>query len=144
MYLPALTFKSDELRASLLGLPTFPCMCGAGDDPQKVIRGQGWSHGCVLAGGHPKPPESSDNCQHPRHILAPNVLLQFLLLTGCLFSCPQAPACTARATRRGSTASSARRASTEAPAPATAARAPPWHRPAPAEYVRLWGWVSFL
>lgn len=121
------------------------CVCGEpGDDPQKVRRGQDWSHGCVLAGGHPKPPVSSDNCRRSRPILAPNVLLQFLPLTGCLCSSPQAPACTARATRRGSTASSARTASTEVPAPATAARAPPWHRPAPAEYVRLWGWVPFL
>lgn len=78
-------------------------------------------------------------------ILAPNVLLQFLLLNRLLvlLPLPQAPACTARRTPRETTASSARRASTEAPilpTPAITARAPPWHRPAPAEYVRL----SFL
>lgn len=60
-----------------------------------------------------------------------------------LSSLPQAPACTARKTLRETTASSARWASTEAPilpTPAIAARAPLWHRPAPAEYVRLSFW----
>lgn len=123
----------------LLGLPACSyCVCGAGHEHQKVTRGQD----CVLAGGHPNPPVSSNNRECSMWIRAPNVLLQFLPPNMFLFL-PQAPACTARKTPRETTVSSARSASTGAPTlctPATAARAPPWHPPAPAESVRLSFW----